>query len=142
MVQRREFDPIFLAAKVPSPAKDTISDEQAQAHAAARTKTSGRFVAATTITPESSSTPSISFNRLVSTPADGPSWPSPRAVASASISSCGKILVETSLDAKKAGGTHKEHDGWRCCASFAKDFSNGAFTFADEFVQKLARVFR
>lgn len=49
------------------------------------TSTSGRFVAATTVTPTSSSIPSISVSKLVSTPA----CPVPsRAVASASISSC------------------------------------------------------
>ena len=50
---------------------------------------SGRFVAATIVTPTSSCTPSISFRRLVSTPSCAPPFESDedREVARASISS-------------------------------------------------------
>ena len=52
--------------------------------------TSGRFVAATMVTPTSSCTPSISFRILVKTPSCAPPPPesdADREVASASISS-------------------------------------------------------
>lgn len=103
-----------------------------------RTSTSGRFVAATTMTPDSSSTPSISFSRLVSTPADGPSWPSPRAVASASISSC-------SIQGQRTGGrcvveTHEKDDGRRCCPRFSEHFAHRSFALADKLVQQLRPV--
>ena len=52
------------------------------------TSTSGRFVAATTVTFDNSSIPSISFNRLVSTPLCGES-PSDLEEPRASISSYG-----------------------------------------------------
>lgn len=56
--------------------------------------TSGRFVAATMVTPTSSCTPSISFRRLVKTPSCAPPLVSEeeREVANASISSYGQVL--------------------------------------------------
>jgi len=59
--------------------------------------TSGRFVAPTTVTPVSSSTPSISFSRLVSTPScDPPIASEDRDIASASISSYHELKISAS----------------------------------------------
>ena len=68
----------------------------------ALTSTSGLFVAATTVTPDNSSIPSISFNKLVRTPECAPS--SLRAEPSASISSCRQ---RNPLEPKE---TYKEDD--------------------------------
>jgi hypothetical protein len=67
--QRRESGLVVLASTVLSPGMPcSLSMADCDKGRWILTNTSGLFVAATTITPESSSTPSISFSKLVSTP--------------------------------------------------------------------------
>jgi hypothetical protein len=66
-----------------------VNDGKTKTGRKKRTNTFGRFVAPMTVTPVSSSTPSISLSKLISMPVCDPLLPaSDRAAASASISSC------------------------------------------------------
>ena len=75
------------------------------------TSASGRFVAPMTVTPISSSTPSISFSRLSSTPSCVPpsTAAGEREEAKASISSCALICIRSK--AKREKRTKKIMDG-------------------------------
>lgn len=78
-----------------------------------RTMTSGRLVAATTVTPTSSSTPSISFKIEVRMPLVCDEPLSSREVPSASISSCSSAvgaLAAVHMIGKRKGETDEEDD--------------------------------
>ena len=101
------------------------------------TITSGLLVAATTVTPKDSCTPSISFRRLVSTPSFEP--PSDDDVedldtAKASISSC-RTIREVMCFEKEV--TYEEDDTRSRSSGLTECFSNGSLGLSDEFIQEL-----
>jgi hypothetical protein len=105
------------------------------------TMTSGLLVAAMMVTPTNSWTPSISFNKLVSTPSwddTPPSSESDREVPSASISSYGARI--NSHAAHRQKGTNKEYNGWRCCTSFPEYLTHCSLGFADVLAQELKQT--
>lgn len=108
-----------------------------------RTIVSGLFVAATTVTPTSSSIPSISLRIEVRMPSVCES-PSEREVQRASISSWQQERIEAgesddgaARDTRGKSETHEEDDRWGSGAGFAEHLSHGAFRLSDVLVQKL-----
>jgi hypothetical protein len=99
--------------------------------------TSGRLVAASTMTPFNSSIPSISVRRLRRTRSLVPLPPSspPLAGANASISSYPSR--QSVQRAREKRGTYEEDDGRSCCSSFTEQISNSLLRLSHILIKHL-----